>query len=431
MNETGINQNKHPSKDIIASLGTVLLNKKIVLCITGSVAAYKAVDLARLLMRYGAEVYPVMSDTSSSKLINPELMKWATGNNVVTKLTGNLEHISLADYNTSDLIIVYPCTANTISKIANGIDDTSVTSILSVAVGANIPIIICPAMHQSMFYNKLILANIDKLKQVGIDILEPDIYEGKAKVTAFESVIALVIKKLQPISQKSWFEHKKVLVTAGGTIEFIDPVRVISNLSSGKTGISIAREAKARGADVTLVFGNGSSKFEELNDSRIINVNTSEDMLNTVRQLLSSSEYDVGIFSAAVSDYTLVDKSNIKLKSDSPYLDLRLSPTKKIIDEVRDLSNKMFLVGFKAEYSLPCSTLIERAYERLIKSRCDMMVANDIGRDGSKIGSDKIETYIVDFEKNVIHTPIQDKPMFAKCLLDIIENRAAKSKQLQ
>jgi len=286
-------------------------------------------------------------------------------------------------------------------------------------------------MHQSMFYNKLILANIDKLKRVGIDILEPDIYEGKAKVTAFESVIALVIKKLQPISQKSWFEHKKVLVTAGGTIEFIDPVRVISNLSSGKTGISIAREAKARGADVTLVFGNGSSKFEELNDSRIINVNTSEDMLNTVRQLLSSSEYDVGIFSAAVSDYTLVDKSNIKLKSDSPYLDLRLSPTKKIIDEVRDLSNKMFLVGFKAEYSLPCSTLIERAYERLIKSRCDMMVANDIGRDGSKIGSDKIETYIIDVEKNVIHTPIQNKPMFAKCLLDIIENRAAESRQLQ
>jgi phosphopantothenoylcysteine decarboxylase/phosphopantothenate--cysteine ligase len=286
-------------------------------------------------------------------------------------------------------------------------------------------------MHQSMFYNKLILANMDKLKQVGIDILEPDIYEGKAKVTAFESVIALVIKKLQPISQKSWFENKKVLVTAGGTIEFIDPVRVISNLSSGKTGISIAREAKARGAEVTLVFGNGSSKFEELNDSRIINVNTSEDMLNTVRQLLSSSEYDVGIFSAAVSDYTLVDKSNIKLKSDSPYLDLRLSPTKKIIDEVRDLSNKMFLVGFKAEYGLPCSTLIERAYERLIKSRCDMMVANDIGRDGSKIGSDKIETYIVDVEKNVIHTPIQDKPMFAKCLLDIIENQAAKSKQTQ
>lgn len=428
MNKIRINQNEHPSKDIIASLGTELLNKKIVLCITGSVAAYKAIDLARLLMRYGAEVYPVMSDTSSSKLINPELMKWATGNNVVTKLTGNLEHISLADYDTSDLVIVYPCTANTIGKMANGIDDTSVTSILSVAVGANIPIIICPAMHQSMFYNKLILANIDKLKLVGIDILEPNIGEGKAKVADSENVVAFTIKKLQPLSRKSWFNNKKVLVTAGGTIEYIDPVRVISNLSSGKTGISIAREAKARGADVTLVFGHGSSKFEGFNDARIINVNTSEDMLNAVRQELSSSEYNVGIFAAAVSDYTLADKSNIKLKSDSPYLDLRLSPTKKIIDEVRDLSNRMFLVGFKAECNIPCSVLIERAYERLMNARCDMVVANDVGRDGSRIGSDMIETHIVDVEKNVIHTPIQNKPMFAKRLLDIIEVQATKPK---
>jgi phosphopantothenoylcysteine decarboxylase/phosphopantothenate--cysteine ligase len=428
MNKIRINQNEHPSKDIIASLGTELLNKKIVLCITGSVAAYKAIDLARLLMRYGAEVYPVMSDTSSSKLINPELMKWATGNNVVTKLTGNLEHISLADYDTSDLVIVYPCTANTIGKMANGIDDTSVTSILSVAVGANIPIIICPAMHQSMFYNKLILANIDKLKQVGIDILEPNIGEGKAKVADSENVVAFTIKKLQPLSRKSWFNNKKVLVTAGGTIEYIDPVRVISNLSSGKTGISIAREAKARGADVTLVFGHGSSKFEGFNDARIINVNTSEDMLNAVRQELSSSEYNVGIFAAAVSDYTLADKSNIKLKSDSPYLDLRLSPTIKIIDEVRDLSNRMFLVGFKAECNIPCSVLIERAYERLMNARCDMVVANDVGRDGSRIGSDMIETLIVDVEKNVIHTPIQNKPMFAKRLLDIIEVQATKPK---
>ena len=379
-------------------------------------------------MRYGAEVYPVMSDTSSSMLINPELMKWATGNNVVTKLTGNLEHISLADYDTSDLVIVYPCTANTIGKMANGIDDTSVTSTLSVAVGANIPIIICPAMHQSMFHNELILANIDKLKQAGIDILEPNIGEGKAKVADSENVVAFTIKKLQPISRKSWFNNKKVLVTAGGTIEYIDPVRVISNLSSGKTGISIAREAKARGADVTLVFGHGFSKFEGLNDARIINVNTTEDMLNAVRQELSSSEYNVGIFAAAVSDYTLADKSNIKLKSDSPYLDLRLSPTKKIIDEVRDLSNRMFLVGFKAECNIPCSVLIERAYERLMNARCDMVVANDVGRDGSRIGSDMIETHIVDVEKNVIHTPMQDKPMFAKRLLDIIEVQATKPK---
>ena len=428
MDRTTLNQNDHPSKDIIASSGVELLDRKIVLCITGSIAAYKAVDLARLLMRHGAEVYPVMSETSSSMLINSELMKWATGNEVVTKLTGNLEHISLADYGASDLVIVYPCTANTIGKMANGIDDTSVTSILSVAVGANIPVIICPAMHESMFQNKLILANILKLKQIGINFLEPNLIEGKAKVADLEIVVSFIIKKLDHISRNSWFDSKKVLVTAGGTIEYIDPLRVISNLSSGKTGISIAREAERRGADVTLIFGHGSTKAEGLGRARIINVDTSNDMLDAVTRELSSSDYDVGIFAAAVSDYTPANKSNVKLKSDFSYFDLRLSTTKKIIDEVRELSKKIFSVGFKAEYNIPPPVLIQKAYERLKKARCDMMVANDVGIDGSRIGSDTIETHIVDTNKNVIHTPIQDKPMFAKRLLDIIEEKILQPK---
>src|SRR5437899_2404331 len=132
----------HPSKDITGLEGNELARKKIVLCITGSIAAYKAIDLARLLMRHGADVYSVMSETVASTLLTPDMMKWATGNYVVTKLTGDLEHIFLADYNMSDLILVYPCTANTIGKMANGIDDTPVTSILSVALGSKIPIMI-------------------------------------------------------------------------------------------------------------------------------------------------------------------------------------------------------------------------------------------------------------------------------------------------
>jgi phosphopantothenoylcysteine decarboxylase/phosphopantothenate--cysteine ligase len=430
MNKTRINRdrNEHPSKDIIASLGRDLLNKKVVLCLTGSVAIYKAVDLARLLMRYGAEVYPVMSDTSSSVLINPELMKWATGNSVVTKLTGNLEHISLADYNKSDLVIVYPCTANTIGKIANGIDDTSVTSILSVAVGSDIPIIICPAMHQSMYHNQMILANITKLRSVGIDFLEPNIEEGKAKVTDPQKVVNFAIKKLEIHYRESWFNDKNVLVTAGGTIEYIDPVRVISNLSSGKTGISIAREAEARGAHVTVVFGHGSSRPEGFTRARIVKANTSEDMLNVVREELSKSEYDVGIFTAAVSDYTVDNNSKSKINSDSPTLSLKLSATKKIIDEIRSLSKGIFLVGFKAEYDVPRLFLIETAFKRLKKARCDIMVANDVGKDYSKIGSDTIEAHIIDVDKNVIYIPIQTKLKFAKRLLDIIETQVTKPK---
>ena len=132
----------HPSKDITGSDGKELAGKKIVLCITGSVAAYRAVDLARLLMRRGADVHAVMSEATVATLLHPEMMKWATGNSVVTKLTGDLEHIALADYNMSDLIIAYPCTANTMGKVAAGIDDTPVTSVLSVALGSKIPIIV-------------------------------------------------------------------------------------------------------------------------------------------------------------------------------------------------------------------------------------------------------------------------------------------------
>src|ERR687888_1169364 len=154
----------HPSKDIVGSDGSELGGKKIVLCITGSVAAYRAIDLARLLMRHGADVHTVMTESTALTLLHPEMMKWATGNEVVTKLTGNLEHIMLADYGMSDLIIVYPCTANTLGKVAAGIDDTPVTSLLSVALGSKIPIVIALAMHEAMYENRFIQQNVEKLR---------------------------------------------------------------------------------------------------------------------------------------------------------------------------------------------------------------------------------------------------------------------------
>ena len=163
-NKRRTNTKKHPSKDIIGILGNDLSDKKIILCITGSVASYKSIDLARLLMRHGADVFPVLS-ASASALLRPDFLKWATGNDVISKLTGQMEHIFLADYGKSDLILVYPCTANTISKFANGIDDTPITSILSVAIGSKIPIFIAPAMHEAMYNNTFVTKNIDLLKR--------------------------------------------------------------------------------------------------------------------------------------------------------------------------------------------------------------------------------------------------------------------------
>ena len=155
---------KHPSIDIVGSDGTELAGKKIVLCISGSVAAYKAIELARLLMRHGANVICVTSKAATD-LIKPSYFKWATGNEVVTHLTGDLEHIKVADYKQSDLIIVYPCTANTLGKLANGIDDTPISTVLSVGLGSKIPIVIALAMHQAMYQNPAVAKNIEFLKK--------------------------------------------------------------------------------------------------------------------------------------------------------------------------------------------------------------------------------------------------------------------------
>ena len=154
---------QHPSLDIVESKGTELSGKKIVLCVAGSVAAYKSIELARLLMRHGAKVTCVMS-SASTKMIQPDYMKWATGNDVITKLTGKLEHINIADYKRSDLIIVYPSTANTLGKLANGIDDTPISTVLTVGFGSKTPILMALAMHASMYENVAVKKNISFLK---------------------------------------------------------------------------------------------------------------------------------------------------------------------------------------------------------------------------------------------------------------------------
>ena len=170
---------KHPSLDIVESYGTELSGKQIVLCVAGSVAAYKSIELARLLMRHGANVRCVMSN-ASTKLIKPDYMKWATGNNVITKLTGNMEHIDLADYKRSDLIIVYPSTANTLGKLANGIDDTPISTVLTVALGSKIPLLMGLAMHASMYENPAVCKNMEFLKK-RVSFVIPTNDRGKGK----------------------------------------------------------------------------------------------------------------------------------------------------------------------------------------------------------------------------------------------------------
>lgn len=418
------------SQDIAGIDGGEIEGKKIVLCITGSVAAYRAIDLARQLIRHGADVYPVMSKIVASTLLTPDMMRWATGNKVVTKITGSLEHIALANYNMSDLIVVYPCTANTIGKIANGINDTAVTSVLSVALGSRIPIIIAPAMHESMYDNRLIQENIQRVKDQGVDFLQPIITEGKAKVVSPEQILKSIINKFTKFTE-SFFYEKNILVTAGGTIEYIDPIRVITNLSSGKMGNIIAEEALRLGAKVTLVYGHGTYNPKSSPNLNIIRVNTSREMYNIVMSELSLKRYDIAVLSAAVADFTPERKSIKKITTGTGKVLLTLSPTRKIINRVKHISKQTFLVGFKAEYDVSDTNIIERAYRKLKECKGDLIVANDVGRKDSEIGSDNNEVFVIDKHKNILHLPTQNKFSIARNLLNVIENLIIQNKMSQ
>lgn len=403
----------HPSKEITGSHGSELAGKKIVLCVTGSVAAYRAVDMARLLMRHGADVYTVMSDPTS-QLLPSEMMKWATGNDVVTSLTGDLEHIRLADYDMSDLVLVYPCTANTIGKAAAGIDDTPVTSVLSVALGSKIPVVIAPAMHQAMYENPFILQNVEKLKKRAI-FVEPTMAEGKAKVAEPSQVLAAAIEALSsgPLSGRN------VLVTAGSTVEFIDPIRVLTNLSTGRMGVAIAKEARKLGASVTLVFAHGSVEPDAA-AGKVIRVGTSNEMLAAVTSELSSKKYDIAIMAAAVADFAPSKRSRKKIDSREGSLKVELVKTVKIVDRVKQISKRTFLVAFKADHDVDRDILVDKAYKKLKESGADLVIANDVGKVSKAGGSEMNEVFVVDAAKKVTHLPIEEKSRIARKLLELV-----------
>ena len=388
-----IKKKDHPSLDIVSSHGVELTGKRIVLCVAGSVAAYKAIELARLLMRHGADVKCVTSN-AVTKLIQPEYFKWATGNDVITKLTGELEHIRLADYNQSDLMVVYPATANTLGKLANGIDDTPVSTVLTVGFGSKIPILMCLAMHASMYENSAVKKNIKFLKNK-IQFLAPKMIEGKAKSPEPEDVLENVLKKF---GSSSLLKNKKILMTAGPTIEQIDPIRAITNQSSGKTGVSLALELISAGAKVTFVYGPGREKPPK--GAKIINVSSSKEMHATVKSELKK-KIDIVIMAAAIADYVPTAQSKKKIKSSKSIMNIRLKKAPKIIDEIKKYQKNVFLVGFKAETNLTKSQLIKSAEKKLRDASADMIIANDIGSIRYKKNPQKNQVIIVDSKKNV------------------------------
>jgi len=410
----------HPSKHIIGTEGKELKGKRIVLCVTGSVAAVQSPEIARALMRRGADVFAVMSPMAG-KIIHPYLMEWATGNEVITELTGKIEHVALVGEHSLrvDLVLVAPATANTISKIACAIDDTTVTSVASTAFGSKCPIIIVPAMHESMYNHPTLAKNIKKLKILGVEFVGPRVEEGKAKIAKTKEIVNAVIRKL--VSEQD-FTGLKVLITAGATVEHIDPVRVVTNKSSGKMGVAITEEALSRGAETTLVYGTGT----EAPPSRahLLTVETTEQMHDAVVSELKSKRYDVVIAVAAAADWTPEKQYSYKVSShDLHSLELKLKPTAKIINSVKKVSPRTFLVAFRAEYKLPKKELIDSAYKRLQEAKADLIVVNDVGKKGVGFGTDMNEVFIIDEKKKTVHVQLAEKREVARKILDVTRER--------
>lgn len=396
----------HPSHDIRGTRGNELAERKIALCITGSVAAAKCPELARELMRHGADVRVAMTP-HATQLITPQLMHWATGNEVIAELTGKLEHVELAQW--ADLILTAPATANTLSKVACAIDDTPVTSVISVALGLGKPVAMVPAMHASMYGHKLLKENLARLRSVGIHVLEPRLEEGKAKLPEVQDIVSFVIGLLGPRDMQGM----RVLVTAGPTIEPIDPIKLITNRSSGKMGIAVAQGAAARGAEVTLIYGPGSETPPA--NFKLVKVQTTAEMCDAFERELGS-RHDVIVSAAAAQDFAVNRPAEYKLRHSKP-VTLKLVPAPRVLDGVRKLAPDAFVVGFKAEYNVSDEELLKAAKEKLGEG-LDMVVANDVARSGAGFGIDTNEVLIV--------TPSGSKSMnatkseIARAILDAV-----------
>jgi phosphopantothenoylcysteine decarboxylase/phosphopantothenate--cysteine ligase len=329
----------------------------------------ECVKLARWLIRHGAEVHSVMTP-EACKIVGPYAMEFATGRPPITELTGKVEHVALCGDvdGRADLYMIAPCTANTLGKIVAGIDDTPVTTFATTAIGTGIPVMIVPAMHNTMYDHPVVRENLAKARALGIVIVDPVISEGKAKMAPVETIVDAAIRAIKGTQ----LGGKRVLVVTGATVEPIDDMRVLTNRSTGRTGVLIALEAYRRGADVTLIAGSTVQGIPPH-----IRTVRFEGVIDLWERVEGAGQFDIALFPAAVSDYVPTREPG-KIPSGREDLVLELKPSFKVIDRFRKRNPSTVLVGFKAESVDDDDELMKRAYRRLEEVGMDMVVANDL-----------------------------------------------------
>ncbi len=392
-----------------------LRNRKIVLGVSGSIAAYKAVEVLRLLVAEGATVHVVMS-ANAAKFITPLTFEVLSGNPVYHQVfdsnaSAAMKHIRAAE--SADLLLVAPATAGTIGKFANGIADDALSNLFIAFRGA---VIVAPAMNDGMFANPAVKSNIETMKQRGIEFVEPR-HGELACGTVGQGRLAEPCDLLQAVKKSFNLKHDlsglRILVTAGPTHEALDPVRYITNPSSGKMGYAVAYAARNRGAAVTLV--SGPTRLPAPDGVHFMPCKKATEMNKLVSQQFP--ECDVLIMTAAVGDFApeQIEKGKIKKKGDAPLV-LQLMPTEDILRNVSKLKTKQFVVGFAAE----SENLTQSALEKLRNKKLDLIVANDISAPGIGFQSDSNQVTLINRHEEVEHLPILPKIEIAHSLLNRI-----------
>ncbi|MEA4960146.1 bifunctional phosphopantothenoylcysteine decarboxylase/phosphopantothenate--cysteine ligase CoaBC [Lutispora sp.] len=390
----------------------MLENKNIVLGVTGGIAAYKSCDLVSRLVKAGANVDVIMTENAIN-FINPLTFQALSSNQVIVDMFKEpkyweIQHISLAKK--ADAVVIAPATANIIGKIANGIADDMLTT---VAMATTAPLVFAPAMNSNMYENKILQSNIDRLKEIGYHFIEPgegrlacgDIGKGKM---AEPYDIELCINEI--LNTKKDLQDKTIVITAGPTREPIDPVRFISNHSTGKMGYAIAEKAAERGAKVYLISGPTALKTPK--GVRLISVNSAKDMQRRIMEHFDEAQ--IIIKSAAVADYAPAIAHDQKIKKKDENLTIELVKNPDILYELGKIKGDKILVGFAME----TQNLIENAKEKVLKKNLDFIVANDLFTEGAGFATDTNIVKIIDRGGNVESIPKMSKHQLADLILD-------------
>ena len=389
----------------------MLKGKNIVLAVTGSIAAYKIANLASMLGKLHAKVTVLMT-ANATNFINPITFETLTGNKCLIdtfdrNFQYNVEHVSLAKE--TDLVLVAPASANVIGKIANGIADDMLTTTV---MACSCKKIIAPAMNTQMYLNPIVQDNMNKLRRFGMEVITPDTGHlacGDDGIGKMPSEQVLLDYILREIAFEKDLAGKKVLVTAGATMEKIDPVRYISNHSTGKMGYAIAENAMLRGADVTLITG--KSILTPPPFINVVPVISAQDMFDAVKACME--EQDIIIKAAAVADYRPVNPAEEKIKKQEDDMSIRLERTDDILGYSGEHKKPgQFICGF----SMETQNMIENSRKKLLKKKADMIVANNLKQEGAGFGADtNIVTFIT--ADDVEEMPIMSKEEVAFLLL--------------